>query len=75
MAKTTRTSVKLALEENDKAEFLGMAKTLGQNLDNFTTEAVLEYMQTLNDNPDRFNQMLREGKRTLIGTPLPGHKR
>lgn len=53
MEETIRTSVTLTLTESEKAEFTGMAETVGQSPDKFASDAVLEYMQTLNDNPDR----------------------
>ena|GEM_PF-5116734 len=53
----------LKLEEHETAEFVGMAQLLGQSPEKFATDAVLEYMQTLNDNPDRFTSARRQAKR------------
>lgn len=62
MAKTTR-RVTLALTGGQVKEFLRMAQALGQTPDKFATDAVLEYRQTLKDNPYRIDIIRREASR------------
>jgi hypothetical protein len=62
MAKT-KTSVDLLLTKTEKAKVMRMAKKVGQTPDRFATEAVLEFRQTLLDNPDRIGIIRRESEK------------